>query len=242
MLRPGLIIPVGIFVLGALALIWSVAATTGGKRAVGPRYTKDVIDDGAVRDLQSNAQDGRMADVATATVGVVLGIDGCSETTKLAEAVADTVSAYGDESIEYYFSVLERQGVEPPEIAASNPEWADKSWNLSRLLIAGADIDDRAIRVEPVESGEGYRHPDSSVSIQRSSRDSARSFLSEFPGGTLEQVDVVLPGSFLAQDGDRFDGVFVMRYTYDPMNGVWVFTEQRLYGVPNGVLVVLPPL
>lgn len=242
-MRVKTILAIVVLVTGVCILAVSVVSIKKPGHERRSESIESALKKNSVKDLEAAAKENDLTAASAAAVGQILGLgDGISETTGLAAEVADTIAMYGSTSPDDFLRVLSQQGIEPPKIMKSNPEWAEKAWRLSRLIVAGAEIDESAIEVVVVQNGSGYVHPDPTISINVGRRDEGREFLSMYPPGSLESVDVVLPGTFLSEDGQSFEGVFVVRMTLNPEGAVWTFTEQRLIGVPAGVAVMMPPM
>jgi len=234
---------IAVLIVGAVVLVFSISKVT--RSTTQPRFESidSALNKRSVRDLEAAANKNDLTAASAAAAGRVLGLGGgISEATGLAAEVADTISMYGSTSPDDFLRVLAQQGIKPPEIMQSNPDWAEKAWILSRLIVAGAEIDESAIEVVEVKNGRGYIHPDPTIYVNVGRRDEGREFLSSYPPGSLESVDVVLPGTFLSEDGHSFEGVFVLRMTLNPEGAVWTFTEQRMIGVPEGAVVMMPPM
>lgn len=158
----------------------------------------------------------------------------------VSDAAVKTVRAYLDPDPAAFQSVLQQQGVAPPPIAASDPESWRELWGQAQALVAHARFD--TARISWRRADESAPVLTSAASVRVGRRDGARAFLDALAPRDRIAAELILPGSFTAQDGSTFEGALSLRFVKDPSVDRWVLVQLALEGVPNEVTALMPPL
>lgn len=160
----------------------------------------------------------------------------------LRQAATAVLEAYFSPNIHQYLELMEKQGIEPSERIAEDPQAAQGYWDQTRALLTTAKIDYDGIAIlHAVRHGQKV-YPAEQLPFFQLRRDNGRAFLKTLKPTELEVAELRLPGSFPTADGTTFLGDLIIQLTYNVMDNIWVLTEFRLSGVPVGASVSIPPL
>lgn len=152
------------------------------------------------------------------------------------DAVRAAFAAYFAEHKADFNAYLESTGVAPIGLdsPSDSPEWLG-----FKRTVAKAGFDSKSVRVRArMRDGVASQVPAEQAVSMTSERPAARPSWAQSPSNTSE---IVVDGIFNGYSGEEFEARFGLEFAYDRQSGRWVLLKARMYGVPQGVLVVPPP-
>jgi len=239
-------LPVLVVAIGTAVLIWGVTsirpvATPPGRVDLESRLDPQVMADASTSDPESVA--GGFGLVVRAADVAIQSTRGVTNVGELQSAAEQLLWAYAEKHPVAYQAAMEAQGVIPSELLISNPEAAQELWSIARAFFANASFrTDEFQLVNTSLNGPFTPDGDQAKAAMTGRRDGGRPFLDAPDSSTFAKAELVMPGTFKAQSGEAFDGTFVLQFTLNPIDDLWVATEMRLYGLPNNASIIIPPL
>ncbi|MCL4221079.1 MAG: hypothetical protein KJZ65_06890 [Phycisphaerales bacterium] len=178
---------------------------------------------------------------------VVEGIAGSIHATERVDAatlnsfrgvVRDVMTAYLSEHLAEFNGYLESMGVEPIGKGESGDS---EQWLAFRRCFADARFDPASAKVMHRISRGAALSDANADSMRMSERPEARPGWARSPS---ESYELRVKGLFraYAADSPQFEATLGIEFAHNPGTQEWVLIRTRLYDVPDGVMVVDPPV
>lgn len=213
----------------------STSSPSGDSQVIAQPEVSEVIT--AQYPLGAETGGSEVADELSGAIRMVDGVD-AAILNSFRAAARDAVAAYLSEHRTEFNTYLGSMGVSPiGEYGSSDSE----QWLAFRRCFADARFDPSSVVMVQRMRGGTLLANSSSGSVRMSERPKARPDWARSPRDSYE---FRVKGLFraYAAGSPQFEATFGIEFAHDPGTDQWVLIRTRLYDVPDGVMVVDPPV